>query len=59
MPLNLVLNQSEIDRHGRRIARVQRYFEPLHKTAATEPMTGFRRRRYRRWCRAGLSRRTV
>ncbi|MFF9767867.1 glycoside hydrolase [Streptomyces sp. NPDC014636] len=43
VPLNLVLNQSELDRHGRQIARLQRYFEPLHKTAATEPMTGFRR----------------
>lgn len=43
VPLNLVLDQSELDRHGRQIARLQRYFEPLHKAAATEPLTGFRR----------------
>ncbi|MEU0009039.1 glycoside hydrolase [Streptomyces sp. NPDC006314] len=43
VPLNLVLSQSELDQHGSRVAQLQRYFEPLHKTAATEPMTGFRR----------------
>ncbi|GGU97341.1 hypothetical protein GCM10010260_36430 [Streptomyces filipinensis] len=43
VPLNLVLDQSELDRHGTRIAQVQRYFEPLHRAAATQPMTGFRR----------------
>ncbi|WP_345059413.1 glycoside hydrolase [Streptomyces rameus] len=42
VPLNLVLDQFELDRHGERIARLQKYFAPLHKAAATEPMTGFR-----------------
>ncbi|MBY8844462.1 glycoside hydrolase [Streptomyces sp. SP2-10] len=42
VPLNLVLDQSELDRHGRQIARLQQYFAPLHKAAATEPMTDFR-----------------
>ncbi|WP_229881913.1 glycoside hydrolase [Streptomyces alanosinicus] len=43
VPLNLVLDRDELDRHGKQIARLQRYFEPLHKAAATQPMTGFRR----------------
>ncbi|MFG2606490.1 glycoside hydrolase [Streptomyces sp. NPDC048514] len=43
VPLNLVLDQSELDRHGEQIARLQKYFEPLHKAAATSPMTDFRR----------------
>ncbi|WP_256725408.1 glycoside hydrolase [Streptomyces sp. IMTB 2501] len=42
VPLNLVLDQDELDRHGKQIAQVQRYFEPLHKAAATQPMTDFR-----------------
>ncbi|MFJ9821369.1 glycoside hydrolase [Streptomyces sp. NPDC101151] len=42
VPLNLVLDQSELDRHGRQIAELQKYFEPLHKAAATRPMTDFR-----------------
>ncbi|MCS0605509.1 glycoside hydrolase [Streptomyces sp. LP11] len=43
VPLNLVLDQDELDRHGTAIAALQQYFEPLHKAAATEPMTDFRR----------------
>ena len=42
VPLNVVLSQSELDRHGRQIAALQQYFAPLHKAAATHPMTGFR-----------------
>ncbi|WEO99716.1 glycoside hydrolase [Streptomyces sp. FXJ1.172] len=42
VPLNLVLDQSELDQHGEQIAALQRYFAPLHKAAATEPMTDFR-----------------
>ncbi|WP_245761572.1 glycoside hydrolase [Saccharopolyspora shandongensis] len=41
-PLNLVLDKSELDSHGKQIAELQRYFEPLHEAAATEPMTDFR-----------------
>ncbi|CAM04524.1 lipoprotein, putative [Saccharopolyspora erythraea NRRL 2338] len=41
-PLNLVLNETELDAHGAEIAALQRYFAPLHQAAATEPMTGFR-----------------
>ncbi|MFY4723014.1 glycoside hydrolase [Streptomyces sp. LaBMicrA B280] len=43
VPLNLVLDQSELDRHGKQIAALQKYFEPLHRAAATLPMTDFRR----------------
>ncbi|MEU4928062.1 glycoside hydrolase [Streptomyces yokosukanensis] len=43
VPLNLVLDQDELDRHGKQIAQLQKYFEPLHKAAATQPMTDFRR----------------
>ncbi|MFF7755653.1 glycoside hydrolase [Streptomyces sp. NPDC007971] len=42
VPLNLVLDKSELDRHGAQIAELQKYFGPLHKAAATRPMTGFR-----------------
>ena len=41
-PLNLVLDKSELDSHGAEIAELQRYFEPLHQAAATEPMAAFR-----------------
>ncbi|WP_235883279.1 glycoside hydrolase [Saccharopolyspora elongata] len=41
-PLNLVLNKAELDSHGKQIADLQQYFEPLHKAAATQPMTDFR-----------------
>ncbi|WP_245760858.1 glycoside hydrolase [Saccharopolyspora shandongensis] len=41
-PLNLVLNESELDARGEQIAELQRFFEPLHRAAATEPMTDFR-----------------
>ncbi|MFI1363285.1 glycoside hydrolase [Streptomyces griseochromogenes] len=43
VPLNMVLDKTELDQHGRQIAALQKYFEPLHKAAATEPMTDFRR----------------
>ncbi len=43
VPLNLVLDQPELDRHGSQIAELQQYFEPLHRAAATRPMTDFRR----------------
>ncbi|MDF3301394.1 glycoside hydrolase [Streptomyces tropicalis] len=43
VPLNLVLDRAELDAHGRRIAALQQYFEPLHRVAATRPMTDFRR----------------
>ncbi|OIK05250.1 glycoside hydrolase [Streptomyces monashensis] len=42
VPLNVVLDKAELDAHGRQIAQLQKYFEPLHKAAATRPMTGFR-----------------
>ncbi|MFD5248159.1 glycoside hydrolase [Amycolatopsis sp. NPDC058340] len=41
-PLNLVLDKAELDSHGKQIAELQRYFEPLHQAAATQPLTGFR-----------------
>lgn len=41
-PLNFVLNSSELDEHGGEVAKLQRYFAPLHKAAATKPMTDFR-----------------
>lgn len=41
-PLNLVLDDSELEEHGEQIARLQGFFEPLHRAAATEPMTRFR-----------------
>ncbi|MBB6171401.1 hypothetical protein HNR23_001461 [Nocardiopsis mwathae] len=40
-PINLVLNDDELDAHGEEIAELQNYFQPLHEAAATEPMTGF------------------
>ncbi|GAA1989259.1 hypothetical protein GCM10009799_13740 [Nocardiopsis rhodophaea] len=40
-PVNLVLNDDELDSHGEQIAELQRFFHPLHEAAATEPMTGF------------------
>ncbi|MGW2650378.1 glycoside hydrolase [Streptomyces sp. NPDC001393] len=43
VPLNLVLDKAELDAHGKQIAQLQKYFEPLHKAAATQPMTDFRR----------------
>lgn len=42
-PLNLVLDGPALDRDGRRLAALQRYFAPLHQAAGTQPMTGFRR----------------
>ncbi|WP_246155150.1 glycoside hydrolase [Saccharopolyspora hirsuta] len=42
IPLNLVLDESELDSHGAQIAQLQRFFEPLHRAAATEPLADFR-----------------
>ncbi|ASU84369.1 hypothetical protein CDO52_17585 [Nocardiopsis gilva YIM 90087] len=40
-PINLVLNEDAVDEHGEEIAQLQKFFQPLHEAAATEPMTGF------------------
>ncbi|MGV9410982.1 glycoside hydrolase [Nocardia sp. NPDC003693] len=42
-PLNLVLDGATLTERGPEIARLQRYFEPLHRVAGTLPMTDFRR----------------
>lgn len=41
-PLNLVLDRATLTAHGPEIARLQRFFAPLHETAGTLPMTDFR-----------------
>ncbi|MFI6172868.1 glycoside hydrolase [Nocardia sp. NPDC051052] len=40
-PLNLVLDQEQLTTHGHEIARLQKYFAPLHQAAGTAPMTDF------------------
>lgn len=40
-PLNLVLDQDQLSTHGAEIARLQRYFAPLHEAAGTAPMSDF------------------
>lgn len=42
-PLNFTLGDKNLKATGKEMARLQRYFEPLHKAAGTERMTGFRR----------------
>ncbi|MFC7302867.1 glycoside hydrolase [Streptomyces monticola] len=42
-PLNYVLDGPSLDRDGRELATLQRYFEPLHKAAGTERLTSFER----------------
>ncbi|KAL1922685.1 uncharacterized protein VTP21DRAFT_10224 [Calcarisporiella thermophila] len=41
-PVMLALNYGELDAHGAQIAELQKYFEPLHSAAATQPLTSFR-----------------
>jgi hypothetical protein len=40
-PLNFTLDGPTLKQHGAEIAKLQHFFEPLHKAAATQPMTGF------------------
>ncbi|MBF6063358.1 hypothetical protein IU500_17890 [Nocardia terpenica] len=40
-PLNFVLDRATIAERGGEIARLQRFFAPLHQAAGTLPMTGF------------------
>ncbi|MFI6093390.1 glycoside hydrolase [Streptomyces sp. NPDC051218] len=42
-PLNFTLGDKNLKSTGKEMARLQRYFEPLHKAAGTERMTGFGR----------------
>ncbi|ORT59669.1 glycoside hydrolase [Streptomyces sp. CB03238] len=41
-PLNFVLGDENLDTTGREMARLQRYFAPLHQVAGTERLTDFR-----------------
>lgn len=42
-PLNFVFDRATLAEHGPEMVRLQQFFAPLHETAATEPMTDFRR----------------
>ncbi|MFG2651474.1 glycoside hydrolase [Streptomyces sp. NPDC048436] len=42
-PLNFALGEADLTTVGKEMARLQRYFAPLHKAAGTERMTDFRR----------------
>ncbi|MEU9023691.1 glycoside hydrolase [Actinomadura sp. NPDC048394] len=42
IPLNFAVDGTTLDRHGKEMASLQRYFQPLHQIAATRPMTDFR-----------------
>lgn len=42
-PLNFALGEENLKTVGKEMARLQRYFAPLHKAAGTERMTDFRR----------------
>lgn len=42
-PLNFTLGNKNLKSTGREMAALQRYFEPLHKAAGTERMTGYER----------------
>ncbi|UNZ17026.1 glycoside hydrolase [Streptomyces sp. 891-h] len=42
-PLNFVLGDANLESTGKEMARLQRYFAPLHRAAGTERMTDFRR----------------
>ncbi|MGH4027911.1 glycoside hydrolase [Actinomycetota bacterium Odt1-20B] len=41
-PLNYVLDGPSLKQHGRELAALQRYFEPLHKAAGAKELTSFR-----------------
>ncbi|WP_274915816.1 glycoside hydrolase [Streptomyces sp. WZ-12] len=41
-PLNFVLDGPSIQKNGKELAALQKYFAPLHKAAGTEEMTSFR-----------------
>ncbi|MFD5466528.1 glycoside hydrolase [Kitasatospora sp. NPDC127059] len=41
-PLNLVLDGPSLTSQGKQLAELQGYFAPLHESAGTQPMTGFR-----------------
>ncbi|MDL4814340.1 glycoside hydrolase [Actinomadura opuntiae] len=42
IPLNFAVDGSTLDRHGKEMASLQHFFQPLHQIAATKPMTDFR-----------------
>ncbi|MFD9903781.1 glycoside hydrolase [Streptomyces sp. NPDC059063] len=41
-PLNFVLDGASLKERGHELAGLQKYFAPLHRAAATEPLTSFR-----------------
>ncbi|MER5970565.1 glycoside hydrolase [Streptomyces sp. NPDC002055] len=41
-PLNFVLDGPSLERNGKELAALQKYFAPLHRAAGTERMTSFR-----------------
>ncbi|AJC58510.1 glycoside hydrolase [Streptomyces sp. 769] len=41
-PLNFALNGPSLEKDGKELAALQRYFAPLHRAAGTERMTSFR-----------------
>lgn len=42
-PLNYVLDGPTLEKSGRELAALQKYFSPLHRAAGTEQLTSFRR----------------
>ncbi|MFC4907719.1 glycoside hydrolase [Actinomadura gamaensis] len=42
IPLNFTVDATTLDEHGKEMANLQHFFQPLHQVAATKPMTDFR-----------------